>query len=153
VVAADHHRHAGMIPEDYVPDLNLRLSLYRRLSSLDPHVEIDAFGAELVDRFGERPPEVDQLLRLMSIKALCRRANIEKVDAGPKGVVLSFRDNSFANPNGLVALYRRAGLLCKGTAGYADRLPARFRETGRSIERNRGDLKNLARIAETRKAA
>ncbi|MGH6884317.1 MAG: TRCF domain-containing protein, partial [Hypericibacter sp.] len=102
-----------MIPEDYVPDLTLRLSLYRRLSSLDTDAEIDAFGAELTDRFGERPPEVDQLLRLMSIKALCRRANVEKVDAGPKGVVVSFRENSFANPNGLVRYIAEQGSFAK----------------------------------------
>jgi len=42
------------------------------------------------------------LLQLVSIKALCRRANVEKIEAGPKGATLSFRDNSFANPGALV---------------------------------------------------
>ena len=102
-----------MIPEEYVPDLQLRLGLYRRLSTLDTDAEIDAFGAELTDRFGERPPEVDQLLKLMSIKALCRRANVEKVDAGPKGVVVSFRDNAFANPDGLVRYIAEQGSFAK----------------------------------------
>ena len=142
-----------MIPEDYVPDLNLRLSLYRRLSSLDTDVEIDAFGAELVDRFGERPPEVDQLLRLMSIKALCRRANIAKVDAGPKGVVLSFRDNSFANPNGLVRYIAEQGSFAKVRPDMRIVFQRDFEKPDDRLKGTAVILKNLARIAETRKAA
>jgi transcription-repair coupling factor (superfamily II helicase) len=142
-----------MIPEDYVPDLNLRLSLYRRLSSLDTDAEIDAFGAELVDRFGERPPEVDQLLRLMSIKALCRRANIEKVDAGPKGVVLSFRDNSFANPNGLVRYIAEQGSFAKVRPDMRIVFQRDFEKPDDRLKGTAVILKNLARIAETRKAA
>ena len=91
-----------MIPEEYVGDLAVRLSLYRRLAEIDDDETLNGFAAELTDRFGPAPAEVKQLLEIAAIKALCRRANVEKIDAGPKGVVLSFRDNSFANPNGLV---------------------------------------------------
>jgi len=90
------------IPEHYIPDLTTRLQLYRRLSSLNDEAEIDAVGAEIVDRFGPPPPEVDLLLKLVRIKALCRASHVEKLDAGPKGMTLAFRDNSFANPTGLV---------------------------------------------------
>lgn len=92
-----------LIPDEYVADLSVRLGLYRRLADLDDEREIDAFGAELVDRFGPMPEEVRHLLQIVSIKALCRRANVEKVDTGPKGAVLTFRDNTFANPEGLVS--------------------------------------------------
>ncbi|MFD1701570.1 transcription-repair coupling factor [Methylopila henanensis] len=91
-----------MIPEEFVGDLAVRLSLYRRLAEIDTDEGLDSFAAELADRFGPLPSEVKQLLEIAAIKALCRRANVEKIDAGPKGVVLSFRDNSFANPDGLV---------------------------------------------------
>jgi transcription-repair coupling factor (superfamily II helicase) len=93
---------AVAIPEDYVADIDLRLSLYRRLSTLETDAEIEAFAAEMIDRFGSLPREVEQLLKLVAIKALCRKANIEKLEAGPKGVIISFRDNKFANPQGLV---------------------------------------------------
>ncbi|HMK79005.1 MAG TPA: transcription-repair coupling factor [Xanthobacteraceae bacterium] len=102
-----------LIPEDYVADLSVRLGLYRRLADLDDDREIDAFGAELVDRFGPLPEEVKHLLKVVAIKALCRRANVEKIDAGPKGAVLSFRDNSFANPEGLVQYIREEGEAAK----------------------------------------
>ncbi len=104
---------AVMIPEDYVPDLQLRLGLYRRLAELDSPAEIDAFGAELIDRFGPLPEEVEHLLKVVYIKALCRRANVEKLEAGPKGVVVQFRDNSFANPAALVRYIGEQGVLAK----------------------------------------
>ena len=95
---------AVLIPDTYVADLQLRLGLYRRLSTLETRPEIDAFAAELVDRFGELPEEVDHLLDVMEIKGLCRQAGIAQVDAGPKGAVIGFHNNVFANPEGLVAL-------------------------------------------------
>jgi transcription-repair coupling factor (superfamily II helicase) len=95
-----------LIPDDYVADLSARLALYRRLAEVDDEREIDAIGAELVDRFGPMPEEVEHLLQIVAIKALCRRANVEKIDAGPKGAVLQFRDNTFADPERLVAFIR-----------------------------------------------
>ena len=93
---------AVLIPENYVPDLNVRLSLYRRLSEVEDAQDIDAFAAELIDRFGALPEEVEHLLKIVTIKKLCRDANVEKVEAGPKGVVIGFRNGEFANPTGLV---------------------------------------------------
>ena len=78
-----------LIPEDYVADLSVRLSLYRRLADLDTDDEIDNFAAELRDRFGVLPDEVRYLFKIAAIKGYCRRANVEKVDAGPKGAVIT----------------------------------------------------------------
>lgn len=104
---------AIMIPEAYVPDLQLRLGLYRRLADLDTTQEIDGFGAELIDRFGPLPLEVQHLLKIVFIKALCRKANVEKLDAGPKGIVVQFRDKTFPNPAGLVQMIAAQGSLAK----------------------------------------
>ena len=93
-----------MIPEHYVPDLQLRMQLYRRLGDLTDIRDIDAAGAELIDRFGPLPEEVEALLKVILVKALCRQANVEKVDAGPKGAVITLRNNEFANPAGLVKM-------------------------------------------------
>ncbi|MGE4372788.1 MAG: transcription-repair coupling factor [Xanthobacter sp.] len=102
-----------LIPEDYVGDLHVRLALYRRLADMVEDQDIDAFGAELTDRFGSAPPEVEQLLQLAKIKALARAANVEKVDAGPKGLVLAFRNNEFVDPSGLVKLIANEGTAAK----------------------------------------
>ena len=93
-----------MIPEHYVPDLQVRMQLYRRLGDLTEARDIDGFGAELIDRFGPLPEEVQSLLKVVVIKALCRAANVEKLDAGPKGATISLRNSTFANPAGLVAM-------------------------------------------------
>jgi len=104
---------AVMIPESYVGDIQLRLGLYKRLSTLEDDKQIDAFGAEMIDRFGPLPEEVEQLLKLMAIKALCLRANVAKLEAGPKGLVVAFRDGKFANPHGLVAWLGEQGSMAK----------------------------------------
>lgn len=104
---------AVMIPENYVPDLQLRLTLYRRLGELETPEEIDAFGAELIDRFGPLPEEVEHLLKIVFIKSLCRKANVEKLDAGPKGVVIQFRNKEFAEPGALVGFIGQQGPLAK----------------------------------------
>jgi transcription-repair coupling factor (superfamily II helicase) len=93
---------AVTIPEDYVADMQLRVGLYRRLATLETDAEIEGFAAEMIDRFGAMPQEVEHLMKLAAIKALCRQAHVEKVEAGPKGVIIGFRDNAFANPQGLV---------------------------------------------------
>ena len=91
-----------LIPESYVADLGLRLALYRRLADLDDALQIDAFAAEMIDRFGSLPGEVENLLQTVAIKQLCQRAGIDKVEAGPKGAVIGFHAERFANPAGLV---------------------------------------------------
>ena len=91
-----------LIPETYVKDLGLRMSLYRRIADLTERDEIDSLAAELVDRFGSLPKEVNNLLEVIVIKVLCKKAGVAKLDAGPKGGVITFRNNSFANPAGLI---------------------------------------------------
>lgn len=91
-----------LIPSEYVPDLGIRLSLYRRIADLADRAEIDGFAAEMIDRFGSLPEEVENLLETVAIKRLCIAAGVEKVDAGSKGAVVSFRNNEFNNPAGLV---------------------------------------------------
>src|SRR5258708_19797705 len=103
-----------LIPEDYVADLAVRRSLYRRLADLDTDEEIDNFAAELRDRFGVLPDEVRYLFKVAAIKGYCRRANVEKVDAGPKGVVITLRDNKFAQPDPLVYFIRQRGQPARG---------------------------------------
>jgi transcription-repair coupling factor (superfamily II helicase) len=92
-----------LIPEEYVPDLSVRLGLYRRLGTLGTQPEIEAFGAELVDRFGKLPIEAEFLLSTVALKLLCRAAGVEKIDAGEKAIVISFRDNKFERPDRLIA--------------------------------------------------
>jgi transcription-repair coupling factor (superfamily II helicase) len=91
-----------MLPEAYVRDLPVRLGLYRRIGGLQTEAEIEAMAAELADRFGKLPAEAETLLQVVLLKQLCRQAGVEKLDVGPKGIVLGFRGNRFADPAALV---------------------------------------------------
>ncbi|WP_293576313.1 transcription-repair coupling factor [Phaeobacter sp.] len=102
-----------LIPETYVPDLDVRLGLYRRLSDLTTKVELEGFAAELIDRFGALPKEVNTLLLVVRIKAMCKRAGIAKLDGGPKGATLQFHNDKFASPQGLVEFIQAQDGLAK----------------------------------------
>lgn len=144
---------AVTIPEDYVSDLSLRLTLYRRLADVETDVDIEALGAEMIDRFGPMPEEVKQLLKLVSIKALCRRAHVEKVDAGPKGVTIAFRDNSFADPAGLVRYVTEQGL--RARVRHEDMrvvFVRSFADADERLEGTRQILRTLVGIAEKQAA-
>ena len=104
---------AVLIPEEYVPDLNVRLALYRRLSDAERPEDREALAAELIDRFGPLPQEADQLLKVVAIKGLCRQANVAKIDVGPKGAVVTFRDDAFPNPMGLVSIVQKQAAFWK----------------------------------------
>jgi transcription-repair coupling factor (superfamily II helicase) len=101
-----------MIPEDYVPDLDLRMGLYRRMNELEKPEEIEPFAAELIDRFGKLPGETDNLLKVIEVKLNCRNACVVKLDVGPKGALVHFHNDHFPDLEGLIAYVQRL----KGTA-------------------------------------
>ncbi|MBB3763704.1 transcription-repair coupling factor [Sphingomicrobium lutaoense] len=96
-----------LIPEDYVADLDLRMGLYRRLGELEDRAAIDEFAAELIDRFGKLPHEVQNLLQVIETKINCRTARIAKLDIGAKGAVVTFAEDGFPNLEGLLAYIER----------------------------------------------
>ena len=101
-----------LIPDDYVPDLDLRMALYRRLNEFETPDEIDPFAAEMIDRFGKLPPETANLLKIIEIKMNARKAMVAKLDVGPKGALVTFHNDQFPDLPGLLAYVERL----KGTA-------------------------------------
>jgi transcription-repair coupling factor (superfamily II helicase) len=101
-----------LIPDDYVPDLDLRMSLYRRLNELEKPDEIEGFAAELIDRFGKLPAETENLLKIIEVKLNCRKACIAKLDVGPKGALVHFFNDVFPDLEGLITYVQHL----KGTA-------------------------------------
>jgi len=101
-----------LLPEAYVPDLDLRMGLYRRMNEFEAVDEIDPFAAEMIDRFGPLPAETANLLKIIEIKLNCRTAMVAKLDVGPKGALVHFHNDSFADLPGLLLYVERL----KGTA-------------------------------------
>nr|WP_321509603.1 transcription-repair coupling factor [uncultured Celeribacter sp.] len=138
-----------LIPETYVPDLDVRLGLYRRLSGLHTKVELEGFAAELIDRFGKLPKEVNSLLLVVRIKEKCREAGIARLDGGPKGATLQFHNDKFVNPAGLVDFIHAQ----KGQAKVKDNKIIIRRDWKRSADKIKGafaiaqDLARQAKVA------
>ncbi len=141
-----------LIPETYVRDLPVRLGLYRRIGALGSDAESEAMAAELVDRFGELPHEVENLLGVVGLKRSCREAGVEKLEAGPKGMVLSFRGNAFSNPAGLVAWLSTKGGLVKLRPDHKLAI-VREMDIATRLTTARDLLGSLSRIAGQSKAA
>ena len=96
-----------MIPEAYVPDLDLRMGLYRRLGELEDRAAIDAFAAELIDRFGSLPEETANLMKIVEVKLNLKQAMVAKLDIGAKGAVITFADGGFPDLAGLLGYIER----------------------------------------------
>jgi transcription-repair coupling factor (superfamily II helicase) len=141
-----------LIPEDYVADLNVRLALYRRLADLETDQDREAFAAELIDRFGPLPAEAGQLISVAGLKSLCRRCLIAKLDAGPKGAVLTFREEGFPDPLSLVRYVQERPDDFKMRPDGKLVVQGGWPEATARLKALRGVLEALARIA-VRKAA
>lgn len=132
---------AVLIPEAYVTDLSLRLGLYRRIAALENREQIDAFVVEMVDRFGSLPDEVSNLFELIEIKGYCRKAGIEKLDVGPKGALITFRNNRFLNVSGLLDFIQSQ----KGTAKLRPDHKLVFMRPWDSLEMRMKGAKNVCK--------
>ena len=135
-----------LIPETYVSDLDVRLGLYRRLSNLNKKVEFEGFAAELIDRFGKLPSEVNTLLLVVRIKSVCKKAGIGKLDGGPKGATIQFYNDKFISPEGLVEFIKNQN----GTAKIKDNKLIIRRDWKKNSDKFKGAFaiaRDLAEIA------
>ncbi len=101
------------IPEDYVPDLSVRMALYRRLNEVTCVEDIDALGAEIADRFGPIPDPTNNLLRLIEIKQNALVARVAKIEVGARGTLVSFQNDTPPNITGLLAYVAKLGEVAK----------------------------------------
>jgi len=102
-----------MIPEDYVPDLAVRMALYRRMNDAEGPEAVEALAAEMIDRFGALPPATQNLLRLIEVKRQAILAGVSKIDVGAKGALVSFHGDTFVDPMGLIAYVERLNDVAK----------------------------------------
>jgi transcription-repair coupling factor (superfamily II helicase) len=102
-----------MIPEEYVPDLDLRMGLYRRINELDSAEQIEGFAAELIDRFGKLPPPTENLIRLIEIKLNAKKACVSKIETGPRGAVVTFHNDAPPDVPALLGYVQKIGASAK----------------------------------------
>ncbi|MGD9638160.1 MAG: transcription-repair coupling factor [Alphaproteobacteria bacterium] len=102
-----------LIPEEYIKDLGIRMGLYRRIADLKDEQESEGLMVEMIDRFGKLPDEVLNLFEVMDLKRLCLIANVERIEVGHKGAVVTLFENRFPNPQGLINFISKYGSVLK----------------------------------------
>ena len=138
---------AVLIPEAYIPDLNVRLAMYRRLSEAEKPEDREALAAELIDRFGPLPEEAQALMKVVGVKGACRQAGVSKLDVGPKGAVVHFLGDRFANPAGLVGLIQTRGETWKLRPDHRVVVKGEFATPERRLKAAESIAGELAKIA------
>jgi len=98
----------GFLPEDYVPEVNQRLAFYKRLAGASGDDAVADLRAELADRFGPPPHEVEQLLDIVRIRGAARNLGIERIEAGAGRALLTFAPSTKVEPATLVGLVQKS---------------------------------------------
>jgi len=97
-------RLPALLPEDYIPDINTRLSMYKQIASVHDDGELAELKVELIDRFGKLPDAALNLLSLAELKLDAAALKIRKIEAHEKGGYIEFYPNADINPMFLVKL-------------------------------------------------
>lgn len=93
-----------LIPQDYIEDLTLRMSFYKKIAAIKDNESQDKLLEEMHDRFGKVPNEINNLIEVAKLKANCAKLNIAKLEANNSGILITFIDNKFKNPEKLMEL-------------------------------------------------
>jgi transcription-repair coupling factor (superfamily II helicase) len=138
---------AVLIPEEYVSDIELRLGLYKRIANMESEEELEQMAVEMIDRFGPLPKEVSNLLDIMKIKQQCIAAGIDKIDAGPKGIILSFHNNKFKNPDALINFIAKNPLKTKIRGDQKLILLYEWASAEERLKGTKNSLENIVKLA------
>jgi len=112
-------RMSCYIPESYISDIDLRLSIYRKLTKMDDVGDIAEFRDDLKDRFGKLPDEVTNLLVKMILKIMSIKAGVKRLDLVDENLVLEFSEAHQSNPFGIIDMIDSGGNRYKFTSGHA----------------------------------
>jgi len=101
-------RIPALLPNDYIPDVNNRLSLYKRIASSDSEQQLQDIQVELIDRFGLLPDAAKNLIRQTSVRNHAELLGIRKIEMGNQGGVIEFSDNTKIKPEVIIGLMQQA---------------------------------------------
>ena len=100
-------RVPALLPEDYIFDVSLRLSLYKRIASCKTKMELDDIQVELIDRFGLLPQATKNLIHIAKLKLKAQKIGISRIDASNNGGSIEFSDNTTVNPMYIIGLIQK----------------------------------------------
>jgi transcription-repair coupling factor (superfamily II helicase) len=93
-----------LIPENYIQDLGLRMSFYKKIAAIKNDEDQQNLENEMTDRFGKIPAEILNLMEIAKLKSSCKKTGVEKIEAASDGILISFKDNKFAAPEALLKM-------------------------------------------------
>ncbi|HGM5288854.1 transcription-repair coupling factor [Serratia ureilytica] len=97
-------RMPALLPEDFIPDVNTRLSLYKRIASAKNDGELDELKVELIDRFGQLPDAARNLLQCAALRLHAQKLGIKRIESNERGGFIEFGDNNRVDPGYLIGL-------------------------------------------------
>jgi transcription-repair coupling factor (superfamily II helicase) len=100
-------RLPAFIPEDYIADVHIRLSLYKHVAAAKDESALDDLSAEMIDRFGALPSVTQSLLRLARLKLAARAIGVRRLDLGPQGGYLTFEEENSIDPTAVVRMIQK----------------------------------------------
>ena len=107
-VTTDINLHApALLPNDYCGDVHLRLSFYKKLATAKSTDQIDHLLEEIVDRFGKLPTQTQTLIDVHRLRVLCAPYGVQKVDATPGVILITFRPNPPVDPMRIIELVQK----------------------------------------------
>jgi len=136
---------SAFIPESYIPDIDQRLSAYRRLSRVIEVAEISDFKAELIDRFGPIPEEALNLLLKIMLRVFAIKAGVKRLDVVGAGLTMVFSEAHQKNPSGLADLVMSAPGRYSLTPDCVLKTRLRGRESKGLLGQTKNILKEIAR--------
>ncbi len=93
-----------LIPENYMPDLSLRMNFYKKIANVKNELDQDQLQLEMIDRFGKIPEEILNLMEVARLKFACKKVGVERLETISDGILISFKDNKFAAPESLMQM-------------------------------------------------
>ncbi len=100
-------RMPALLPDDFIPDVNTRLSFYKRIASAKTEHELDELKVELIDRFGMLPDAARNLLDIAALRQQAQKLGVRKIEGNDKGGVIEFAEKNHVNPVWLIGLLQK----------------------------------------------
>ncbi|WP_324682530.1 transcription-repair coupling factor [Bibersteinia trehalosi] len=127
-------RVPALIPDDYLPDVNMRLSFYKRIASSENETQLKDLKIELIDRFGLLPEATKNLFQITQLRFIAQKLGLKKVEAGINGGFLEFKPTATPDPMKFITLIQKqpAVYSFEGAVKFKFRLP--LEENGKRLE-------------------
>jgi transcription-repair coupling factor (superfamily II helicase) len=134
----------ALIPEEYMPDVHLRLVLYKRIAAAEDETSLNELTGEMIDRFGDLPPQIETLFKVTRLKLAASRMGLKRLDIGPAGGLVEFGPEHTVDPTNVLRLVQRESTIYRLDGPNKLRFVRKVPEAGERIKLGHALLEMLA---------